>query len=82
MVRGGENTMTELDFSKRYINRNPDVTFAGLKDCIIYMRKSQVEELANYCFVDSKKQCYVYPLQNILKMRNITLKPIEKDKSE
>ena len=57
--------MNELDFSKRTINRNPDIAFAGLKDCVIYMQKSQVEELANYCFIDSKKQYYIYPLQSI-----------------
>ena len=74
--------MNELDFSKRHINRNPDVTFAGLKDCIIYMRKAQVEELANYCFIDFKNNVYIYPLQAVLKMRNITLKSIDKEVKE
>lgn len=74
--------MRKLDFSKRNIHRNPKVAFAGLKDCIIYMRKSQVEALANYCYLDLKNNVYVYPLQTVLKMRNITLKPTEKDKSE
>ena len=74
--------MTELDFSKRSIVENPEVAFAGLKDCIIYMRKSQVEALANYCYPDLKNKVYVYPLQIVLETRNIILKPTEKDKSE
>lgn len=74
--------MEELDFSKRSIDRNPEITFVGLKDCIIYMRKHQVEELANYCYPDLKNNVYIYPLQTVLKMRNIILKPTEKDKSE
>ena len=74
--------MKELDFSKRNIDRNPEIAFVGLKDCTIYMRKSQVEALANYCYPDLKNRVYVYPLQTVLKMRNITLKPTEKDKSE
>ena len=72
--------MEVLDFSKKNVNRNPEVAFAGLKDCIIYMRKHQVEELANYCYPDLERKVYVYPLQMVLKMRNIILKPTEKDK--
>ncbi|MBR3208826.1 MAG: hypothetical protein IKF82_01015 [Bacilli bacterium] len=74
--------MRELDFSKRNIDGDPEIVFAGLKDCIIYMRKSQVEALANYCYLDLKNNVYVYPLQTVLKMRNITLKPTDKDKGE
>lgn len=74
--------MQELDYSKKGISRDPRVTFVGLKDCVIYMRKEQVEELANFCYIDLENRCYVYPLQTVLKMRNIVLKPTEKDKSE
>lgn len=72
--------MRELDFSKRSIDGDPEIVFAGSKDCTIYMRKSQVEALANYCYPDLKNNVYVYPLQTVLKMRNITLKPTDKDK--
>lgn len=76
------SNVKELDFSKRVISNDPEITFAGLKDCTIYMRKSQVEALANYCYPDLKNMVYIYPLQTILKMRNIILKPTDKDKSE
>lgn len=74
--------MKELDFSKKILSKDPEEVFVGLKDCIIYMRKEQVEKLANFCYVDLENGVYTYPLQTVLKKRNIILKPTEKDKSE
>lgn len=73
-----DSLATELDWSRKTIDPNPEVAFLGVKDCTIYLSDRQLQELLNYNYKVKDEKFpggyrWNFPFGGVLGMRHLKL---------